>query len=235
MSHRGDAYVMLMASLPDLGDLFRESQTPISRYRLNRRLEWLHPEDATALAAIEAVLQWSRLPLSRSEDAFVNAARTLLEKLDEPALVATVQFRLELRTIVAALRRRARGDGAPAAGWGFGAAAPILRRHWEHEAFGLARTHRWVPDAARLVACGDALSLERLQLSLAWQHHSRAQLGHYFDFVAVVLYVLKWNMVARWAVMSESAARRRFDRLIAAGLGSEPVASTDAPAALVKP
>ena len=79
--------------------------------------------------------------------------------------------------------------------------------------------HPWLPQAAGLLASGQALALERLLLERAWRHHSRLQVGHYFDFVAVVIYVLKWNMVARWSRISQQGARDRFLQLVDAGLG----------------
>jgi hypothetical protein len=43
--------------------------------------------------------------------------------------------------------------------------------------------------------------------------------GHWFDFEAVVIYVLRWDLIARWIGQDGAAALRRFDGLVENGLG----------------
>jgi hypothetical protein len=210
--------VTLIASLPDLGDLFRETQPPMSRYRLDRRLSALLPADAALLDAIESLLQWSHLSMQLRDADMVRKARNLFGELREPALVEIVRFRLEMRMLVAALRWRARGSSRTDAALDIVPLSTLVRCRWEEDCFGLAGLHPWLPQAARLLAAGEALALERLLLERAWRHHSLLQVGHYFDFVAVVIYVLKWNMVARWSRMNQRGARDRFLRLVESGL-----------------
>jgi hypothetical protein len=38
--------------------------------------------------------------------------------------------------------------------------------------------------------------------------------GHYLDFEAVVIYVLRWDMIARWTTYDGEEAARRFDELV---------------------
>jgi hypothetical protein len=214
-------YVTLIASLPDLGGLFRETQTPMSRFRLDQRLAALRPADADRLAAIESLLQWSHLSMQLRDSDMVRKARDLFAVLREPTLVEIVRFRLEMRMLVAALRWRSRSASQPDGALDIVPLSALVRRRWDEEAFGLAGLHPWLPQAAHLLAGGEALAVERLLLERAWHHHGRLQVGHYFDFVAVVIYVLRWNMVARWSRMSSQGARDRFLRLVAAGRGDQ--------------
>jgi len=217
---RGDDYVMLLASLPDLGPLFREALTPISRYRLDQRLALLAPHHALLLANIEAVLHWSSLPMEISDPEVVARARALMAELREPVLANIVSYRLELREIVAALRRRKHGVGPAASGLDLSQRMHVVRRHWQDEDFNLSGMHPWIKQALEFLDQGESLEFEKLLFSLAWTHHTREQAGHYFDFVAVVVYVLKWNMVARWSRMNRLEARVRFlDLLRASGAG----------------
>ena len=43
--------------------------------------------------------------------------------------------------------------------------------------------------------------------------------GHHFDFEAVALYVLRWDLLRRRATQDPSAARKRFDELMKASWG----------------
>jgi hypothetical protein len=61
---------------------------------------------------------------------------------------------------------------------------------------------------------GAAVDLERLLLGAVWSHLERLSDGHYLDFEAVVIYVLRWDMIARWTTYDGDEAVRRFDELV---------------------
>lgn len=222
MIRRRRQYVLLLASLPGPGPLFREQQTPISRYRLDQRLALLEPGDAALLRRIEDVLQWSNLPMTRTDAGQAGRAAALLASLDDEPLAAMVRYRLELRVIVAALRRRAVGGGPFGREFDFVGWMALARRRWDDPDFGLAGLHPWVAEAGRLLAARRSLDLERLLLARAWDQHGAVAQGHPFDFVAVVAYVLRWAMVARWARLNHAGAQARFVGLVQAGLAGYP-------------
>ena len=222
-----DRYVMLITSLPTPESLFRSRQTPLSRIRLENRLAVLRPEDAADLERVVDTLNWDRLALDMAEaDILARAERTLRDLGDE-TLKTIVRERLAIRTAVAALRRRHAGEGPPAAGepFGVGSIGDRIRARWSDPAFGLERPMPWLLEADRLLSEGDAIGLERLLLDVAWRRLKRREGEHLFDFVAVVVYVLKWHIVDRWTRYEEGAARRRFDEMVAAALAAHgPVA-----------
>jgi hypothetical protein len=139
-----------------------------------------------------------------------------MAELREPVLANIVSYRLELREIVAALRRRKQGVGPAASGLDLSQRMHVVRRHWQDEDFNLSGMHPWIKQALEFLDKGESLELEKLLFSLAWTHHTCEQAGHYFDFVAVAVYVLKWNMVARWSRMNRLEARVRFLDLLRA-------------------
>ena len=138
--------------------------------------------------------------------------------------------RLEQRTIMAALRRRSAGKPAPEPRepWGWGRWVSHIQRHWGAPAFGLAGSLPWVPRLERLLDAHDSLGLERELLTLSWTWMARAAPTRFFTFDAVALYVLRWDIIARWAEYDGQAARERFEVLVAAGLGPYAVAATPA-------
>lgn len=216
-----DQYTTLMASLPLLGKLTLKSQTPLSRLRLDARLGMLEPAHASLLAEIERVIQWSHQLPEQDDAAAIARAETLLAGLWGP-LHALVQERLEMRTLVAALRHRQRSpDRPPARPWGLGRWTGHLERHWAQPDFQLGGLFPWLPEVREALSAGHPVTVERLLLTTAWKQLSRAATGHYFDFVAVVIYVLQWNIVERWAARDEDGARHRFAVLLQRALGPQ--------------
>lgn len=214
-------YVSLMSSLPYHGDLFGAKQTPLSRFQLDKRLAWLEPEDAETLSRIENVLRWRRLDLGIPDDVFLDQAVEMVDSLESPLLAEVVSTRLEARTLIAALRMRRAGRGAPGPRdrWGYGRWVNVIARHWNDVDFGVSRTFSWVVEADRKLAEGDALGVDRLFMNYAWLELGRLGAGHYFDFEAVAIYVLRWDLIDRWTRHDEAAARDRILGLAAECMG----------------
>ena len=216
-----NAYVMLISSLPSPEALFLAKQPPLSRLKLDQRLRVLEPEDAETLRPVEDALQWDRLAISFTEDEVVSRVQHALAKIDNEVLKQIIRERLEIRTCVAALRRRHRGEGPPPPGtcWGFGRWVDHIGRNWTEASFRLDRVFPWLREADSLMKAGDTVALERLLLQQAWKRLIRLTGEHEFDFEAVVIYVLKWNIVDRWVGYNGEAAMKRFAELVEASLG----------------
>jgi len=211
----------LLTSLPYPGELFKAKQTPLSRLKLDGRLRMLSEEDAALLGEVEGLVHWINQPMERTDAAFVARAGRLIPSMEDAPLKEVVQFRLEVRTAIAALRRRKRGEGPPRPDetWGYGRWVGHIQRYWGEPAFRLEGVFPWLPEASQLLNTGDSLGLERLLLGMAWEHLGRAAEQHYFDLEAVVLYVQRWDIIDRWTTYSGEAAVQRFHALVDKGLG----------------
>jgi len=214
-------YVMLIASLPYHGPLFTAKRTPLSRIQLERRLAMLEPEDKALLARIERVLQWDQIETGLADSDLIARTHALMDDLSEPGLREAVQSRMELRTVVAALRRRQMGQGPPndSESLGYGRWVRHIRAHWHEPAFGLARTFKWLPQAEAHIAAGEALALEKLLLQEVWTQLGHLSDHHAFDFTAVVIYVLRWNVIDRWTRYHAEDAKARYADLLDEALG----------------
>ncbi|MEJ2456511.1 MAG: DUF2764 family protein [Candidatus Thiodiazotropha sp.] len=217
---RSTRYVMLITSLPYHGPLFGAHQTPLSRLRLSHRLRILDEADARALQDLSAVLEWIHQSMSVTNAELIVRARRFEESWGEGFLTEIMRFRMELRTLYTALRRRRRGEtSAPNEPWGFGRWVRHIERYWNEPGFRLQQVYPWVNEAERLIEARDSLSLERLLLGIVWDYLTRISVGHEFDFEAVVIYVLRWDLIARWSSYDGARAVERFDRLVDSGLG----------------
>ena len=215
------SYITLMASLPPLGSLFEVKQEPISRLKLEERLKLLHDNDRATLDQIADLIAWSAQPFARDDAAFVAKANQFLQLSHNPTFRKLVDEHLTIRTIVAALRRRQRGEAEPpppGETWGYGRWVSHIERHWKEPAFHLEAVFPWVVEANKLIEDGDWVGLERLQFSVTWAVLDRLGAGHNFDFEAVMIYLNRWSLVARWSCYNGEAAVKRFRDLVSVGL-----------------
>lgn len=213
-------YITLMSSLPPLGKLFESTQTPISLLKLESRLKMLEAKDREILQRLVNLIAWSEQPITRTDSQFVKEANHFLEEINHPTLKEIVVHRLDLRTIITALRRRYRGEIEPPIKevWGVGNWVSFIERHWTETDFHLSAIFPWVLEANRLLNANDLVSLERLQFAVNWQMLDRISEGHYFDFEAVVIYLMRWSMVDRWSRYNGEAAVVCFRKLVDSGI-----------------
>lgn len=216
-----ERYFMLLTSLPYHGELFGAKQTPLSRIRLRQRLGLLEPQDQDTLAKVARLVDWARHPMDRSDADLLAEAKAVLPTLDNELAREFAIWRLEMRTVVAALRRRHRGEPAPGpeVPWGYGRWLAHLRQYWGEPHFRLERAFPWLPEAKRRLEADDVLGLERLLLATVWDHLDRLADGHFFDFEAVLIYAMRWDLIARWTTYNAEAAAQRFKALVEAGMG----------------
>jgi hypothetical protein len=214
-------YVMLITSLPYHGSLFGAHQTPLSRQRLGYRLRILDEADAQALRDLASVLEWIHQSMKVSDQELIIRAERCAQTWGEGFLTDILRFRMELRTLFNALRRRRRGETTPPSEhrWGYGRWVRHIERYWNEPGFRLQQVYPWVGEAQRLIESRDSLGVERLLLGTVWNYLTRISEGHEFDFEAVVIYVLRWDLIARWSSYNGARAASRFDRLVDSGLG----------------
>jgi Protein of unknown function (DUF2764) len=215
-------YVMLMASLPPLGDLFGQYQTPLTEVQLQHRLRYLTDQDSKTLSQIEQLVRRSKQPADWTDAQIVGSTKALLDQLRSNTLKQAVEFVLNLRTILAALRRRKLGENSPPkqSDWGYSPWIQRIERHWTEPDLGLGAVVPWVSEARRLWDNDDSVELERLILVESWKRFSRLSNGHYFDFPAVVLYVLRWSLINRRVNYDRENAQKRFKSLIDDGIAN---------------
>lgn len=223
MIYAAEPYIMLMASLPALGTLLSNQAPPINHVRLEQRLTALDPRDRAELEALRSLLSWARLDIGDEDAAFVARAERMIGAVESEALRACASERLEIRTLIAALRRRHRGEDAPAPGtrWGYGRFVETIRAKWAEPDFGVGRTFPWLVPAREKLEAGDAQGLERIVLQTAWDSGARHLAGHEFDFEAVAFYVLRWSLIDRWSRYDATAAATRFTELLDAAFADQ--------------
>jgi hypothetical protein len=215
-------YSLLISSLPPHKNLlFEEKQTPLSRIQLNKRLALLEPEDAVVLEKIEKLLHWSHMTEDIDAE-FVCQTLQSIDTIDNDFVKNIIIWRLEVRIVLAALRMRQAGMQSPPDKkiLGFDFEYFFITHYWNEPDLGLGHKMPWLGQAQRLLQQGESYQLEKLMFSIVWDHYKRQSFGHYFNFEAVIIYVLRWDIVNRWSRNDQQAALARFNQLVDAGLKS---------------
>lgn len=210
-------YYDLIASLPHLPHFERADRLPITRLRLEQRLRLLRPAHAEQLIQARSLVCW-RLDASRwkSDAAQADEHKALMAAPLEASLKDYTAFRMDQRTLVAALRRKRDGlesleEVRP---WGVGSWVRHVQMHWDEPDFGLARLFPWLPPARNLLADGDARGLERLLMDVAWRRLNRHAEQETFSFEAVFAYFFKWDILQAWLACDAEQGKTRFRDLI---------------------
>ena len=204
-----DRYTLLMSSLPAHGRWGSRHQTPLSRLKLERRLRLLSPQDADLLARIESSLQWRELPINTDNRQLVGRQQQLLDALrdeairpvaETSALLTLIQRRLDVRTLVAALWRREyqQADSpSPGGDWTVSRYRQIIERNWHEPTFRLEVAQPWLSQALQFIRLHQPWELEQMLLQYNWAWMGRSHLLGDNSLIAVVVYVLKWDMLNR--------------------------------------
>lgn len=214
----GDAtrYTLLLSSLPYLPPpLSQQRFIPPTRIQIGKALALLSEEDAQRMQRIHAVIHWSHLPLARDDATMIDQVNKLMAGEKSLFLRELMLDRLELRTLIAALRRREL-DRKPQPGepWVISRYTGHILANWHDPAFGLGHLFGWLNEAARLLHQGDSLALDRLLMRESWRRLQRVDDRHDFGFDAVVLYMMRWNILDRFSRQHEGIAVSRFESMV---------------------
>ena len=207
-------YYQLVASLPATRDFRRTRLLPLSRRRLEERLALLHPDDLAELMRAERLVSWRRQPVSRTTEQIAAMYDEVMGTTRNRELGNIVDFRMNMRTVMVALRLKRQGKGAPSGRWGTGPYTRMIESRWADPEFGLVAVFPWIPEARTFLDQGDAMELESLLMGQSWKKLSQVADGHPFGFEGVFAFAYKWDILHRWLSYDAEKARQRFEELI---------------------
>jgi len=209
-------YFTLLASLPPLPRFDRAERLPITRERLEKRLSMLTPDDEELFHRAADFLAWQRQTATRTDEEMLANFKKLEAHIAHPVLQSIFNFAIDQRTIMAALRRRLRGLPVPAPGepWGVGHYVNHIERNWDDPHFKLSPIYPWIRAARSHLEAGETLALERLLRNTLWDHLDRSVPAYEFGFSAVLIYIIKWDILQQWLSYDIEDAKVRFEELV---------------------
>jgi len=219
MIHR-NSYYTLVASLPPLPRFDAAVRLPINRVRLMDRLGMLQPADAGIVRHAAVLFDWDRASTLPGDAEMVEHYQALRQLCGEGPLWQILALPADLKTLLAALRRRRLGRPPPVRGepWGVGPWVGHIERNWEAPDFGLAPRCPWLPRIRSLLEDGQALALQEQLFGLVWDHVDRQIQGREFRFDNVLVYLFKWDMLERWLSGKSGESGTRFEELVSEAL-----------------
>src|SRR5262245_9554331 len=208
---------MLICSLPALPPRFDVDRLPITLERLQARLRMLEPEDAQTIGRMLDILAWSRQFAEVTDTAVVKRYGELMQEVTNPLVREVFAVDMDVRMIMAALRRRRHGLGPPTVG--FGQWVEHIRRHFNQPDFRLGHVFPWILPFAHMLEQGDVLTLYRRMLGEIWVYLKKRAEDYDFSFEAVVLYIARWDIIRHWQQLQAERGRAVFEPLITEALG----------------
>lgn len=209
-------YYTVVASLPHLPYFANAERLPLSRLRLEQRLRMLEADESEQIFQAEWLVGWRPAGGKFRSDGNVAAHyKTALQGISQPALREFVEFRLDMQTVLAALRIRQAGlDPQQYPGWGIGRWVKHIETHWEAADFQLRTIYPWLAEAGNHLSTANALALDRLLMETVWRKLSRLGDINPFGFGAITAFVFKWDILQAWLLRDANAAKQRFQILI---------------------
>lgn len=214
------SYVDLLCSLPYLENPFVRKRPPITAVQFRKRLNMLDFESRETVKQLVGTFHWGRITLDDSDENLVRQATRIIDQLNEPDIKEWQMWRMDLRTVMAALRRRKQNQPAPDGKtlWGYGRYVNHIITNWNHPTFKLESRFPWLPEAKELLEKPDSYGLEKHLLSTAWNYYSRQQADEQYSLSDVCLYAMKWDLVDRWCCYNADVAKTHFEQLVQTGL-----------------
>ena len=210
-------YYMLIGSLPALPPHFEDAERlPISNLQLNERLKLLAPSDAEVMEEMSNFLVWERQPLEQSNQDVVAHFERFIKTVDNRFTHQIITRVMTIRTVLCGLRSRRLGLEPPI---GIEPAASQIARYWNHPTFKMEREFPWIADVDAQLNGERPFDYHREALNIRWQFVKRLSDEFFFSFEAVLLYVMRWEVVYRWTRRDAEAGRAKFERLVSEAMG----------------
>jgi hypothetical protein len=205
-----------MASLPPLPADFQVDRLPISGPRLEERIACAPPADLELVERLRNLLFFDRLSMDLSDEDVIAMVEAFHRDVTNSVACRIVQERMDVRTIVAALRRRRLQMGPPQ---GSSEYLPTIRRQWAEPGLGLASRFDWIPRLDKFLAAGEIDEANRLILSAVYRQWTRLADQHRFSLEALLVYVARWDVLDRWVSRDAAVGRERLEQLVTETLG----------------
>mgnify|MGYP001064687674 CR=1 FL=1 len=211
MGRNSGHFPTLVASLPRLPSDFEQPHVPISRPRLENRLQMLPEEELELVRLVDGFWRWE---YQEREGPDIYAA--MVSRIDNPAVLECIQVLADIRMLTVAVRARLRG-GKPEAvvgRWG-----EHILRNWQTPDFGLVLRFPWLTEFRGLLENKDYAGAERRVCRIVWHEMARAAENHYFDLTVIISYLVRWDIINRWAVRDHARGVDRFTALVKEAIG----------------
>ena len=139
-----------------------------------------------------------------------------MELIDNQFARQLIQRTMTNRTIITGLRCRRLQLEPPI---GEAAIAGQIQRNWHHPDFRLGNRFPWIAEVDLLLNSDSPFELHRKILDIGWQHVTQLSQQYFYTFEAVILYMIRWEIVYRWTRRDAAVGQQKFDQLVSDAMG----------------
>ncbi|MEM0926375.1 MAG: DUF2764 family protein [Planctomycetota bacterium] len=209
-------YYTLTASLPSLPQPFDSGPLPITRKKLRERLSLLEEKDFDVVRQVVEFFAWDRQTLDSTDTIVMKTHRRLIDEFKHSFVRQVIQYRFDMRIIVAALRRKRNGEKTIEGG---SPLHQLIRRNWDTPNLNLAQRYQWIDPFLSAFNKGQLVEAQHVLYSDLWTTWSRFGERYHFTFESILLYLARWEIVERWISQDAARGQERFGELIQETLG----------------
>ena len=125
-----------------------------------------------------------------------------------------VEFILDYRMVMAALRFRQRGLGPEVLDSYPGNYRMHMQQNWKDPDFKLSTVFAWLPSCRESIASAETLALEKESMQIVWKGLSRIVENRDFEFSFIFAYCAKWDILHSWLEYKADAAQKVLEQLM---------------------
>lgn len=215
------AYYTLVAALPHLPASHRIEQLPISAIALQRRLSFLSPKEQALLRQVELLMFPAQKGELMTDKTCEQHWRYQLAQLPEGRIKDVCMQKLELDTVLAAIRRRLSGQQSPEI-YGVGRWLASIKRHWSQPWFGMENKFPLIKTLMAFAKDNQWHDIDMLASDALWQSLRRIEHLAPFSLDAVMAYRLRFTLAERYLQKSTEPSEV-MDDVLAEWMAAQPI------------
>lgn len=175
----------------------------------------LEADDRELLNRFVAFVSWQRQPVEKTNQEIIDQYNAVMALIENPIIADMINIRMDVRTIIAALRRKDKGLAQPKTGepWGVGRLVRHIEKNWDDADFKLSSSYPWISRARELITNGESVELEKLLMNIIWHSSEKLSEQKNFGFEKVLSYLFRWDILQRWLEYDVEKAKIRIDEL----------------------
>ena len=207
-------YYTLAASLPYLPPIDVAERLPISGDTLKDRLKMLSDEDRETLKQASKFMRWQNHRLGQSDEEILALFGEMLRLPLQSKIHAMVEFVLNHRLVMTALRLRLKGFGPEALDKYPGSYRLHMQQNWKDANFKLDTVYAWLPSSREKLERAQTFALEKESMQIVWNGLSRIVENKEFNFSFIFAYCSKWDILQSWLEYKAEAAKKILEQLM---------------------
>lgn len=207
------SYYTLMTSLPKLSGNFKVSHLPISQLQLMKRTKLVpdHDKEIVKLLINLTWRDWFNTETDIKNDRIMTAK---MNELHNPFIDELITYVFDIRSILAAIRlRKSNSDSTDnkqtvlLTHW-----RERILNHWNEPDFGLGSVYPWLSDVIAKQSSNESQLIDEMVITQLWKHLQSIETLHYFDLEALIIYLVRWQIINYWSQFDGEKAFTEIDK-----------------------